>query len=191
MQTVLFEKNDALLIVDLQNDFLPQGALAIPRGDEVITVINQLVESAKKAAILVIASQDWHPPHHQSFKTEGGIWPVHCVANTWGAAITAALHLPKETIVVHKGTEIDKEAYSALEGKTNTGQTLVQVLQQQKIQRVWVCGLALDYCVKATALDLVKLGYQTQLIRAATRAVDQKTGEAAYLALQAAGVVLL
>ncbi|MBO6037119.1 MAG: isochorismatase family protein [Acetobacter sp.] len=144
--------HDALLIVDVQNDFLTNGALAITDGNKILPCINAL---AALPFGCIITSQDWHPPDHFSFNTAkpAGPWPRHCVANTYGAALAPSLHLPDHSLAVFKGMEADKESYSAFEGITPSKTTLLTLLQEREITRVFICGLALDYCVKATALD--------------------------------------
>lgn len=152
----------ALLVVDVQNDFLPGGALAIKNGDEVVLPIVGIAPTVD----LVIASRDWHPENHSSFEAYGGIWPSHCVADTHGGA----LHPEIEQIanrIIDKGCDANKEAYSAFEGTD-----LHEQLQAEEIDALFVAGLATDYCVKASALDAAQLGYNVILIENACRGVD-------------------
>ena len=148
----VLDSHNALLIVDVQNDFLPHGALAIAESDKILPSINAL---ASLPFGCVITSQDWHPPFHSSFNTAkpAGPWPRHCVAYTYGAALSSSLRLPEHTLAIFKGMDANKESYSAFEGVTSTNLSLFDLLQQKKITRIFICGLALDYCVKATALD--------------------------------------
>ena len=148
----ILDSHDALLIVDVQNDFLPHGALAIAESDKILPSINAL---AFLPFGCIITSQDWHPPFHSSFKTAkpAGPWPRHCVSHTYGAALSSSLRLPHHTLAVFKGMETTKESYSAFEGMTSDNLSLFDLLQQKNITRIFICGLALDYCVKATALD--------------------------------------
>ena len=163
-------QGDALLIVDVQNDFLPGGSLAVPRGDEVVPVLNRYLHAF--AALPVYATRDWHPERHCSFRAQGGIWPPHCVAGTRGAEFAAALQLPPSAVVVSKATTAEQDAYSGFEG-TN----LDQQLHAANIRRLFVGGLATDYCVLNTVRDALKLGYEVLLLADAIRAVDVQPGD--------------
>lgn len=176
-------KGDALIVVDVQNDFCPAGALPIERGDEVVPVINEWIAAAKAAGVPVYASRDWHPGNHLSFEPEGGEWPPHCIQDTQGAAFHAELDLPGEAIVVTKGTRFDKDQYSAFD---ETG--LAAELKKRGVTRVWIGGLALDVCVRATALGAVKAGLEVHVIEEATRAVTPEGGKAALEEMRSAGV---
>lgn len=172
---------DALIIVDVQNDFCPGGALAVPEGDEVVEPINRMAADAE----LVIATRDWHPADHGSFAAQGGPWPEHCVEGSSGAQLHPALDRERIDIVVDKGQDRSTEGYSGFEG-TN----LADLLRERGVDRVHVVGLALDYCVKNTALDAVGEGFDVILHRDATRAVNVQPGddEAAIRQLRDAGV---
>ena len=172
---------DALLVVDVQNDFCPGGALAVDRGDEVVAPINRLARDFE----LVVATRDWHPPDHRSFVGEGGPWPVHCVRDSDGAQLHPLLDRARLDAIVDKGRARDEEGYSAFE---STG--LEELLHAHGVTRVHVAGLALDYCVKQTALDARRLGFAVVVHRDATRAVDVQVGdgERALDELAAAGV---
>jgi nicotinamidase/pyrazinamidase len=161
------QAGDALLIVDVQNDFLPAGSLAIPRGDEVVTVLNRYLDIFAMQNLPVYATRDWHPALHCSFHAQGGPWPPHCVAKTSGAAFAAALHLPPGTVIISKATAAKEEAYSGFQG-TN----LHQQLHAASIRRLFIGGLATDYCVLNTVRDALKLGYRVLLLGDAIRAVD-------------------
>ncbi|NWG74125.1 MAG: isochorismatase family protein, partial [Rubrivivax sp.] len=163
---------DALLVVDLQHDFLPGGALGVAHGDATIAPINRLIELFTSRGLPVFASRDWHPRDHCSFRERGGPWPVHCVAGSHGAAFTDAVHWPADVTVVSKATERDREAYSALDG---TG--LREHLQARGVRRVFVAGLATDYCVRATAADALALGLEVVVVRDAVAAVDVQPGD--------------
>ena len=165
--------SDALLIVDVQHDFCPGGALAVPDGDAVVPILNAWIEAAQDAGAAIFASRDWHPPDHVSFQAQGGPWPSHCVAATPGADFHTGLALPETAVVIDKGTHPEHEAYSAFEGTD-----LASRLQEAGIDRLWVGGLALDYCVRASVLDARRAaGLDVHLILGATRAVDVQPGD--------------
>ena len=165
--------SDALLIVDVQQDFCPGGALAVPDGDAVVPILNAWIEAAQDAGAAVFASRDWHPPDHVSFEAQGGPWPSHCVAETPGAAFHTDLALPESATVIDKGTHPEHEAYSAFEGTD-----LASRLREAGAARLWVGGLALDYCVRASVLDARRIaGLPVHVILSATRAVDVQPGD--------------
>jgi nicotinamidase/pyrazinamidase len=183
--TIRMEKGDALLVVDVQNDFCPGGALPVEQGDAVVPVLNQLCEAARKGHIPVFASRDWHPKDHCSFTERGGQWPAHCIRHTPGAAFHPDLKLPNGTVIINKATESERDAYSAFDG---TG--LGERFKNAGIRRVWIGGLAQDVCVKASVLDARKLGFETILTTGATRPVDAAAGRAALEEMKQAGAVL-
>jgi len=172
---------DALLIVDVQNDFCPGGALAVPGGDVVVDRVNALAQTAP----FVVATRDWHPVDHSSFDAQGGSWPVHCVHGTPGAQLHSGIDMNRIDVVVDKGQTRDTDGYSGFE-QTN----LESILRDHEIDTVHVAGLALDYCVKATALDARSAGFEVVVHRDATRAVDVEAGDGARAVaeLRAAGV---
>jgi nicotinamidase/pyrazinamidase len=170
--TIRLNSQDALIVVDVQNDFCPGGLLAVENGDQVVPVLNRWIESAKQGGAVVVASRDWHPPHHVSFKERGGIWPEHCVQGSPGAEFHPELKLSEDTMIVSKGTGLDKDNYSAFD---DTG--LGDRLREAGVNRVWVGGLAQDVCVRATVLDALEQGFETYLIKSATRPVDLKPGD--------------
>ncbi|KFC76214.1 isochorismatase family protein [Massilia sp. LC238] len=172
MSAIVLGKGDALLIVDLQNDFLPGGALAVPRGDLVIAPINALIDLYHERGLPIYASRDWHPEDHCSFTAQGGPWPPHCVAATEGALFSEVLQLPEEAIVISKALTAAEDAYSAFNG---TG--LARSMLADGITRLAVCGLATDYCVLNTVLDGVEAGFEVLLALEATRAVEVKPGD--------------
>jgi nicotinamidase/pyrazinamidase len=181
------DRHDALLVVDLQNDFCPGGALPVPEGAAVVAELNPWLGEAVRGGALVCASRDWHPAGHVSFRARGGPWPPHCVQGSWGAELRGGLHLPPDALLVDKGVQTDQDNYSAFDG---TG--LGERLRAAGVRRVWVGGLALDYCVLATALDAVKEGFETHLLVRATRPVEVEPGDGARAVerMRAAGVVL-
>ena len=186
-------KKDALLVVDVQNDFCPGGSLAVPEGDRVVPVLNRYLEKFQVARLPIFASRDWHPPTTKHFKAYGGIWPPHCIAESRGAAFHALLKLPTETVVVSKGTQPDSDGYSACEGKTDKGETLSDIFFEKSIQTLYVAGLATDYCVKATVLDALARGMEVYVLTDAIRAVNAQKGDAesALAEMKAKGANLL
>lgn len=169
-----FDAQDALLVVDVQNDFCPGGRLAVVGGDEIVPVLNRWIESAHKAGAQVVASRCWHPPHHVSFEERGGTWPEHCVRGGAGAEFHPGLDLPREALIISKGMDPDKDNYSAFD---DTG--LAERLRSRGVTRVWVGGLAQDVCVRATVLDALNEGFETHLIANATRPVELTPGDGA------------
>jgi nicotinamidase/pyrazinamidase len=178
---------DALLVVDVQDDFLPGGALGIRGGDAVLAPLNRLLGAWRARGLPVYLTRDWHPPAHCSFAERGGPWPVHCVAGTAGAGFSPQLERASDDIVVSKATQPDRDAYSALDG---TG--LADDLRRAGVQRIFVGGLATDYCVRATGLDARAAGLDVVVLRDAVCAVDVRPGDgaAALSELAAAGADL-
>ena len=185
---VKLERGTALIVVDIQNDFCPGGALAVKEGDRVVPVFNGYLELFKKAGLPVYACRDWHPKNHRSFKAQGGPWPPHCVQETQGAEFHPDLKLPPEAVILSKGWRPEDESYSEFE-KTN----LELYLKRQGIRRVLVGGLATDYCVKQTVLDACRLGFETFLLLDASRGIDVRKGdsERALEEMKKAGVLPL
>jgi len=161
------QTGDALVIVDLQNDFLPGGPLGVPGGDEIIPVLNKYIAQFHSRRLPIYATRDWHPPNHCSFSKQGGVWPSHCVAGTDGAETPKSLALPPETKIVRKGTIPQEEAYSGFEGTQ-----LDEQLKEGGVKRVFVGGLATDYCVFYTVKDALHLGYTVYLLTDAIRGVN-------------------
>ncbi|MDQ2068704.1 nicotinamidase [Natronospira bacteriovora] len=181
-----YAPDDALLIVDVQNDFCPGGALAVEEGDQIIPRLNEAIESARSQGIPVIASRDWHPRGHCSFSEQGGPWPEHCVQDTPGADFHPRLALPTDAEIISKGQSPDRDQYSALE---DTG--LAESLKDRGIRRLWIGGLAQDVCVHATVMDALKAGFEVKLLRASTRPVDAAKGREALEEMRAAGAELV
>ncbi len=163
---------DALVVTDVQNDFLPGGNLAVANSEQVIPVLNRYIAYFLSQRIPVIATRDWHPPNHCSFYEQGGPWPPHCIANTHGAAFPTGLEFPQNVQVVSKADEADKEAYSSFGGGH-----LHRLLQASGIRRIFVGGLTTDYCVLNTVKDGVQLGYTVFLLADAVRAVNVQPGD--------------
>ena len=176
----------ALVVVDVQVDFCPGGALPIARGDEVVPVLNQWMAAAAERGLPVYASRDWHPAGHLSFVESGGRWPVHCVQDSDGARFHPDLRLPSGTVVVTKGVRLDQDQYSAFD---QTG--LTADLRKRGVTRVIVGGLAQDVCVCATVLDARREGFETLLIADGTFPVSRDSGEKAAGDMQRAGARLV
>jgi len=160
-------KDAALIVTDVQNDFCPGGSLAVPQGDQVVPVLNDYIRLFSSSGAPIYATRDWHPPNHCSFKTQRGPWPEHCVQNSYGAAFHPKLALPRDVKIVSKGVDPKQDAYSAFEG-TN----LASSLKRQGVRRLFIGGLATDYCVKCTVLDGIKAGFQVTFLSDASRGVD-------------------
>jgi nicotinamidase/pyrazinamidase len=187
----------ALIVVDVQNDFAdPAGGLSVRGGAAVIPAINGQVAAAGAAGSLVVCSQDWHPEHTPHFARDGGVWPVHCVQDSWGAALHPALQVPDGTTIVRKGAN-GEDGYSAFtmrdprDGR-EIPTMLEGLLREAGVEAVVVIGLATDYCVKATALDAARLGFATTVVIDAIAAVDLQPGDGdrALDELRDAGVAL-
>ena len=163
---------DALILVDVQLDFLPGGSLAVPHGDEVVPALNRYVAVFRGLTLPVVATRDWHPPDHCSFQAQGGPWPPHCVVGSEGARFAPLLDLPCEGRIVSKATTRDRDAYSGFEGTD-----LDEWLKRAGVSRVFVGGLATDYCVLNTVRDALRLGYATFLLADAVLAVDVQAGD--------------
>ncbi|BBO20994.1 MAG: bifunctional pyrazinamidase/nicotinamidase [Rhodocyclaceae bacterium] len=171
---VHLQAGDALIMVDVQLDFLPGGSLAVPHGDEVVPALNRYIAVFRGLTFPIVATRDWHPPDHCSFRAQGGPWPPHCVAGSAGAHFATLLDLPCEAHIVSKATSRDRDAYSGFEG---TG--LDDWLRRAGASRVFVGGLATDYCVLNTVRDALRFGYATFLLLDAVRAVDVAAGDGA------------
>lgn len=163
---------DALVMADLQNDFLPGGALGVLGGDEVVPVANEYLRRFSRAGLPVYVTRDWHPADHCSFRERGGIWPPHCVAGTPGAAFAKDLVVPADATVISKATDPAREAYSAF-----AGTDLDEHLRRAGTRRLFVGGLATDYCVLNTVKDALARGYSAVVLLDAIRAVDARPGD--------------
>lgn len=192
-----YDARTALLVVDVQNDFAdPDGSLSVRGGDAIVPRVNAEMAAAREAGGTVVCTQDWHPESTPHFAKDGGIWPVHCVAGTWGAELHPSLDAPADAVRVRKGSNGEdgysgftmRDPVSGEEGPTE----LDGLLRQAGIERVVICGLATDYCVLATARDAVRLGYRTSVLTDAIAAVDLEPGDgaAALTAMREAGAEL-
>lgn len=169
--SIRLQTGDALIAVDVQNDFLPGGSLAVPQGDAVVPAINRYLAAFAARALPVFATRDWHPANHCSFKAQGGIWPAHCVAATPGAAFAAGLALPATAVVISKAATPGADAYSGF-----SGTDLAARLRASGSTRLFVGGLATDYCVLNTVKDALVEGFAVLLLEDAIRAVDVHAG---------------
>ena len=170
----LLRKGDALIVVDVQQDFLPGGALAVAEGDAVVPILSRYAEEFDRRVLPVFATRDWHPPDHCSFHEQGGPWPAHCVAETAGAQFPETLALPARAQIISKATTSAADAYSGFDGTD-----LAQRLRDRACTRVFIGGLATDYCVRATALDALKQGFEVVVLEDAVRAVELHPGDGA------------
>ena len=163
---------DALVIVDAQNDFLSGGSLAVPQGEQVIPVVNQYLELFRTRRLPVFMTRDWHPPDHVSFLARGGVWPPHCVQGTLGAAFASEIELTGKETIISKADSRDRDSYSNFE-ETD----LEDRLKNLGVRRIFLGGLATDYCVLNTVKDALKLGFEVVLLTDITRAVNVKPGD--------------
>ncbi|MEJ2098536.1 MAG: isochorismatase family protein [Desulfobacterales bacterium] len=170
----LLQNGDGLLIVDVQKDFCPGGALAIEQADRIIPVLNFWIEKARRMGLPVYASRDWHPHHHISFKEHGGLWPPHCIQDSDGAQFHPDLHLPHNVVKITKGVRFDQDQNSVFD---QTG--LTERLKRDGVQRIFVGGLPLDVCILASVLAARKAGFEVQVIEDATRPLNESEGREA------------
>jgi nicotinamidase/pyrazinamidase len=174
-----FAPGSALLIVDVQNDFCTGGALAVPQSERVVTSLNRYIDAAVTRGAPIYASRDWHPATTTHFKPYGGEWPVHCVQGSSGAAFHPDLRLPPDAIVVTKGERADSAGYSAFEGRTADGTPLADDLRRRGVTRLYVGGLATDYCVQQSVLGALGEGLEVTLLEDAIAGVDVTAGDSA------------
>ncbi len=166
-------KRDALVVVDMQKDFMPGGTLPVPGADAIVPTINQTIERFEKLSLPVFFTRDWHPKTHISFKENGGVWPAHCVQHTKGAQFCDGLHIPADNkFIISKGVSEDFDAYSGFQGTL-----LENLLHERGVTRLFICGIATDYCVKHTLLGAENLGFRTLLIEDAVKGVDLHLGD--------------
>ncbi len=185
---VPLQPGDALVVVDVQNDFLPGGTLAVSEGDAVVQVLNAWIARFTAAGLPIAATRDWHPADHCSFLAQGGPWPPHCVIDTPGAAFSPGLDLPVTATIFSRGTRQDDAGYSEFEGTE-----LHRQFQRLGVRRLFIGGLATDYCVLNTVLDALRLGYEVRLLTDGVRAVEVQPGDGAraIATMLAAGAVAL
>jgi nicotinamidase/pyrazinamidase len=171
------QDKDALLIIDVQNDFCPGGALPVAEGDRIVPALNRYIEKFKQAGRPIFATRDWHPEKTRHFKAYGGLWPPHCVQGSKGAEFRSDLELPKDAVIISAGMEADEEGYSGFEGRDDSGVELADLLRRRGVERIFVGGLATDYCVRHTVLDGLKRGFEAVLLEDAVRGVNLKPGD--------------
>jgi len=179
-------RGDALVVVDVQKDFLPGGALAVPGGEEIIDPLNRFLDKFSRLGLPIFATRDWHPRSHCSFREKGGPWPAHCVAATPGARFAEGLRLPSRSVVVSKASDPSRDACSGFDGTD-----LDARLRKAGVRRLVIGGLSTEYCVRATALGALVRGYSVSVIEDAVRALDPGGGRRALDELAEKGAVLL
>ncbi len=167
----------AVLVVDLQNDFCPGGALGVQGGDAVIAPLNRVMKWAAEHGSPIYLTRDWHPRDAPHFKEYGGIWPVHCVQGTPGAAFHERLHPPRGVTIVNKGDQPGHDGYSAFEGHTETGAAVLHDLREKEVGHLYIGGLATDYCVRHSVLDALKSGFDVTVLTDAIAGVDLEPGD--------------
>jgi nicotinamidase/pyrazinamidase len=165
--SIKLDKRCALIIEDMQNDFMPNGTLPVPDADRIVPVLNKYAEMFASKKLPIVATRDWHPPDHISFKQRGGEWPVHCVKDTLGAEFLKDLKIPGDATVISKATERDVEAYSSFKGTD-----LAKKLDQSGVKRIFIGGVATEYCVKETALDAIRLGFDVVILKDAVKGIQ-------------------
>ena len=192
--TVLIDSaRDALVIVDVQNDFCPGGALGVREGDRVVPILSRYAERFAALGAPIFASRDWHPAETTHFRPYGGVWPPHCVQGTAGAAFHPDLVLPAGTEIVSKGMDPDADAYSCFDAEASDGLPFAAALGERGISRLFIGGLATDYCVRATVVDGVQAGFEMVVLEDAVAAVDVAPGDGdkALAEMRAAGARLI
>lgn len=171
------ERRAALLVVDVQNDFVPGGALPVPEGDRVVPVLNEYIRRFREAGLPVYFSRDWHPERTKHFKEYSGAWPPHCVQGTPGAEFHPQLEVPADAVIITKGADPEEDAYSAFQGRTPEGEAFAERLRRDGVTDLYVGGLATDYCVRASTLDALKQGLRVTVLLDAVRGVDVQPGD--------------
>jgi nicotinamidase/pyrazinamidase len=173
------KRGDALIVVDVQNDFLPGGALAVPEGDRIISPLNDVIQKFQDENLSLFFTRDWHPQHHSSFLESGGSWPAHCVKDTKGAAFASSLNVPDGAVIISKASEPDTDEYSGLKGFDSDGTRLDDLLKRENVRRIVIGGLATDYCILNTVLDALDLGCEVYVVTDGVRAVNVKPDDGA------------
>ncbi len=183
-------RKPALLVVDVQNDFCPGGALAVPDGDAIVPRVNRTIDLFERRGLPVLVTRDWHPKVTKHFKEFGGAWPPHCIEGTKGARFHPDLRLPKDARILSKGMDPEQDSYSGFQAYNGEGRDLESVVRDLGVDEIFICGLATDYCVRATALDATRRGIRIRVLGDAIRGVDVKPGdsESAIREMREAGV---
>jgi nicotinamidase/pyrazinamidase len=163
-----------LLIVDVQNDFCPGGALAVKNGDKVVPRLNKTIAAFSKAGLPIFFTRDWHPANHISFREQGGVWPPHCVQGTIGAGFRSDLFIPRGAAIISKGDKPNTEAYSGFQGTDLEGR-----LKKAGVEEIFLGGLATDYCVRESCLDALRAGFDVSVLKDCVKAVNVKPGDGA------------
>jgi len=184
-------RKPALLVVDVQNDFCPGGALAVPDGDSVVAKANRAMEIFERRGLPVLLTRDWHPRETKHFKEFGGAWPPHCIQGTKGARFHPDLRVPGQALVLSKGMDPEQDSYSGFQAFSANGRDLESVIHDQGVDELFLCGLATDYCVRATSLDARRRDIRVRVLEDAIRGVDLKPGdsEGAVKEMRQAGVI--
>jgi nicotinamidase/pyrazinamidase len=168
---------DALVLVDPQIDFCPGGALPVVDGDKIMPILNQYIGKFRRAGVPIFATRDWHPEKTSHFNTGGGPWPPHCIQGSKGAQFHPHLKLPLEAVILSAGMGSDEDGYSGFLGRDDSGAQLADLLRQRGVERIFVGGLATDYCVKHTVIDGLKQGFKVVLLEDAVRGVNLRPGD--------------
>lgn len=180
--------SSALIVIDVQNDFCKNGALAVPDAESAIPIINTLIAQAESIGMPIFYSRDWHPKSHSSFHNNAGPWPEHCVQDSWGAKFHASLYIAENSYLVNKAVTVELECYSALLGRIEgTNTVLYSLLQQREIKRILLCGFATDYCVFATAREALVKGLEVQLFLPGCRGINPITSNSCIETMLALG----
>src|SRR3954453_8730598 len=167
----------ALVIVDMQYDFLPAGSLPVAGGDDVISTLNRYIELFQTSGRPILATRDWHPPETTHFQAQGGVWPVHCVQGTHGAEFHEDLRLPESTIVISKGMGANEDAYSGFQGTDSSGRALSTVLRELGVDHLYIGGVATDYCTVSTTLSALSEGFKVTVLLDTIRGINLKPGD--------------
>jgi len=164
-------------VVDVQNDFCPGGALGVPEGDKIVPVINKYIEYFRKDKLPILFTRDWHPVRTKHFKDFGGVWPVHCLQRSRGAAFHPNLKIPPGSIFLYKGMDPERDAYSAFQSEDDKGILLGKLLKMLGIKEIYIAGLATDYCVRFSAKDAIKQGFKARVLEDAIKGVNLEAND--------------